>query len=86
MSRKAKYASETVPFPKGASLFLYSDALIETATPNRDEIGHDGVVALLEEATATRPDDPVGALAEGFFAEIERPLRDDLTAVWVRRD
>ncbi|MCW2246265.1 sigma-B regulation protein RsbU (phosphoserine phosphatase) [Azospirillum fermentarium] len=85
VSRKAQYTDRTVPFPPGAFLFLYSDALVEARAADDGSFGHDGVEALARNAAVARPDAPLHAVLEGFFARIPRPLTDDLTALWISR-
>lgn len=84
VSRRALYTDHTVPFPPGAFLFLYSDALVEARAADDTGFGHDGV-EVLARAAAMRPDAPLDAVLERFFARIPRPLADDLTALWISR-
>lgn len=84
VSRRALYTDRTVPFPPGAFLFLYSDALVEARAADDTGFGHDGV-EVLARAAAMQPDAPLDAVLERFFARIPRPLADDLTALWISR-
>ncbi len=85
MSRRAVYKNHEVAFPPGAYLFLYSDALVESPGRHSRPLGHDGVISLVRTAANQTPDAPLTSLVEFFFAEVDRPLRDDLTAIWVQR-
>lgn len=85
ISRKSTYPDHVLAFPPGSRLFLYSDALIECRDTRDQLIGQDGVIAFTQAAIAERPADPVGAMLDGFLAGFPRPLRDDLTAIWIER-
>lgn len=84
-SRKATYQNQHVTLPPGGFLFLYSDALIESRNQDGVAIGQDGVLDRVAAAVACQPDDPLRPLLDGFFDGMPRPLRDDLTAVWIAR-
>ena len=58
---------------------------IEGKRTQRQAIGADHVVEAVAAACARNPDDPVVALLHQVFAGAPRPLRDDLTLVWLRR-
>lgn len=84
-SRKAVYRNTTVDWPPGGFLFLYSDALIESRTVHGAAIGMEAVPSLVQDAVAARPDGPLAHILDRFYADMPRPLRDDLTAVWIAR-
>lgn len=85
VSRRAQYKTRVVTLPPGGFLFLYSDALIESRTALDQTFGHAGVPDLVTASLRAQPDAPLGHLLARFFAEVQRPLRDDLTAVWIAR-
>ncbi|CAK0766951.1 phosphoserine phosphatase RsbU/P [uncultured Gammaproteobacteria bacterium] len=85
ISRRSTYHDLTRSFPPGSRLFLYSDALIECPDSTNRTLGQDGVIGFVQGAIAERVEDPVGAMLDGFLAGIPRPLRDDLTAIWIER-
>lgn len=85
VSRSGFYKERSAPFPKGARLFLYSDALTETPDRSGVALGADSPPELVSAALAAAPSAPLDALLSGFFADRPRPLRDDLTAVWLER-
>ncbi|MTJ84232.1 MAG: fused response regulator/phosphatase [Telmatospirillum sp.] len=83
VSHAARYDNQRCPFPEGASLFLYSDALIESPDgAGRCLSPHDldGVPARLRGAG----DDGLRVLVTEFLAD--RPVvADDLTLIWLHR-
>lgn len=85
VSRKARYTNRIVALPPGGFLFLYSDALIESRTADGRCIGSDRILEIVQTALDQRPEAPLAQLLDGFFANVDRPLRDDLTAVWIAR-
>lgn len=85
VSRTGFYQDRQVPFPPGARLFLYSDALTETRDHQGRMLGLEAVAPMVALACRDNPVDPLGALLEHFFIDRVRPLRDDLTAVWIER-
>jgi len=82
---KATYQAHTVPFGPGDGLFLYSDALVEGEVAPGQVLGSRGLLPALAEALARQPQDPVAALLGHTLAQAPRPMRDDLTLVWVER-
>ena len=47
--------------------------------------GQDAVMETVRSIASRRPADPVQALLQPFFSRIARPLRDDLTLIWINR-
>ena len=85
ISRRAKYRTQEVLLPPGGFLVLYSDALIECRDAEGVAFGQDAVMETVRTIVARRPADPVQALLQPFLARISRPLRDDLTLIWISR-
>lgn len=85
VSRSGFYHERRAAFPPGARLFLYSDALTETPDQSGRALGLSAVPALVDLAQRADPSDPLAALLREFFVGRSRPLRDDLTAVWIER-
>ncbi len=85
ISRRAKYQTQRAILPPGGFLVLYSDALIECRDAEEIQYGLDAVLDSVHSIAAERPDDPVNTLLDPFFARIARPLRDDLTLIWIDR-
>ena len=77
------YEDREIPFPKGSFLFLFSDALFESPTLDGPALEVEGVLELARGAISTRPEQPLDYLLERFDREVEQPLNDDLTAVWL---
>lgn len=76
--------ADTVPFPRGASLLLYSDAMTEATDQNGHLIGEDGLVSLVCGAF-TSGEGRMERLLADFDKRACRPLADDLTAICVTR-
>ncbi len=85
ISRRAKYQTQRAILPPGGSLVLYSDALIECRDADGVPFGQDAVLDTVRTIIADRPVDPVQTLLAPFFARVARPLRDDLTLIWIDR-
>lgn len=85
VSRKGFYQDRRMPFPPGARLFLYSDALIEARDRNDQALGQENVAPLVSFGCERSPANPLETILEEFFLNRDRPLRDDLTAVWIDR-
>jgi len=77
--------ADTLPFPRGASLLLYSDAMTEATDRAGHLIGEDGLLSLAELAFAHGPDGRLERLLAAFNDRAERPLADDLTAICITR-
>lgn len=77
--------TDTVPFPRGATLLLYSDAMTESVDGQGHLIGEAGLVDLVQSAFAAGPG-RLSRLLSAFDRLACRPLADDLTAVCITRD
>jgi sigma-B regulation protein RsbU (phosphoserine phosphatase) len=79
------YDVRTLPFPPGASLFLYSDALTEA--PDRDGRLWDGdrLQSVLGAVSGAGAANSIEHLTQAFNAGRTRPLPDDLTLVLIDR-
>ena len=77
------YVNREVPFPPGSTLFLYSDGITEAEHLSGGYFGEDNLLRVVRERTSAGAglEDLVGAL----WAELQKPLVDDLTAVLIRR-
>lgn len=78
-----EYQEIQVPFPKGASLLLYSDALTETPNDDGDVLTRTQMIGFIRKCRYV-PDAPLSRLLE-LFREFPRTLEDDLTLLWVTR-
>lgn len=82
VTTSATYETRMAPFPTDSLLFLYSDALIECGRETNRDLGRDGVVNLLRDAlTRSGGEVDMKTILGPFFARVDRPLSDDLTAV-----
>jgi phosphoserine phosphatase RsbU/P len=85
----AERVVRTRPFPPGASLFVYSDALSEAPTaPGQGEspfMTEEGVTHMVVRASASLPEERLTNLMRDFAGRVCSPLEDDLTAIWVSR-
>ncbi len=79
------YTVRTLPFPPGASLFLYSDALIETPDAFGQSWGMDRLDRLAGAGARSPAETQLAQLLEAFDAHRPRPLPDDLTLIFLRR-
>ncbi len=78
---KADYDNLSAPFPAGAQLLLYSDALTETQGRDGQMLGDEGLLELAQ-SSAQEPA-PLNSLMSRFEARFPPPWEDDLTAVWI---
>ena len=80
------YENRELPFPLGASLLLYSDAITEGKTPEGDRLGESGLIELATKCLRTsQRESLVVALAEKLDGILNLPLADDLTIVCATR-
>jgi sigma-B regulation protein RsbU (phosphoserine phosphatase) len=79
------YPVKTLPLPPGASLLLYSDALLETPDQDGTCWTMEHLSAVLAPNVAAGSDQQVASLLGSFACGRPRPLPDDLTVIFVRR-
>lgn len=79
------YEDREVAFPEGSFMFLFSDALFESADENGAVLDVEGVLDLTKKAVANNTDGRLQYVLEKFYADAVQPLNDDLTAVWLSR-
>jgi sigma-B regulation protein RsbU (phosphoserine phosphatase) len=84
LSRSATYANHRKPFPIGASLLLYSDAITDALVSDDQSFGEDGLMGLVQDQLGSG-DITISRLLDQFFSLIPPPLQDDLTAVRISR-
>ncbi|MBR9972529.1 SpoIIE family protein phosphatase [Magnetospirillum sulfuroxidans] len=80
VSAHAVYAERNIPLCPGALLFMASDGLADSMALDGNRLGAAGVESLLEASARNLGKDTDAVLAP-FLAQIQRPLRDDLTAL-----
>lgn len=84
MTVDSEYLEQTVEFPPGASLFLYSDALTETPSMVDPICDEDAIRDLLTAPTGAERTS-FDKLTQGFFSRLSEPLNDDLTLLHLTR-
>jgi sigma-B regulation protein RsbU (phosphoserine phosphatase) len=77
------YETREVMLPVGAALLLYSDALTESESPDADALGHAGVLDLYRQLPVI-DSSPIRFLLDRGLQR-RRPLKDDLTMIWISR-
>jgi serine phosphatase RsbU (regulator of sigma subunit) len=86
VTKSIAYETREVPFASDGLLFLYSDALLECGREKGLALGKQGVADLIRDAVSRHgPDVPLQTILAPFFARVDRPLSDDLTAVRCHR-
>jgi sigma-B regulation protein RsbU (phosphoserine phosphatase) len=86
IAKGIKYANRKIPFPKGAYLFLYSDALSETLDSESKCLEEAGVLDLVADSLRLHGGQAMlSSIIAPFNARMSRPLPDDLTAIWLVR-
>ncbi|HTH17110.1 MAG TPA: ATP-binding SpoIIE family protein phosphatase, partial [Magnetospirillum sp.] len=82
VSRTARYVDRVLPLLPGSVLFMASDALAESPSETGQKLGSAGVANLVGEVVTARAGEvDVNSILAPFLATVQRPLRDDLTAV-----
>jgi sigma-B regulation protein RsbU (phosphoserine phosphatase) len=80
------YDSHELPFLTGASLLIYSDALTETKHGQGDRLGEEGLMNIVRRCLAESPRDAfLIHMLDQWGSSAHRPLKDDLTAVFLTR-
>lgn len=87
MIEDATYVEHMVPFKKGDLLFLYSDVFTESPVQNGRMIGDEYFQKMCQEASVNLDAGQtfLERLLKNFDMLTTRPLRDDLTAVTLKR-
>jgi serine phosphatase RsbU (regulator of sigma subunit) len=82
----SSYENREMPFPLGASLLLYSDAITEGKTRQGERLGENGLIELAVKCLRNfQRETLVVALAEELDDILNQPLADDLTIVCATR-
>jgi serine phosphatase RsbU (regulator of sigma subunit) len=80
------YENRELPFPLGASLLLYSDAITEGKTRHGERLGEHGLIELAVRCLRNfQRETLVAALTERLDEILNQPLADDLTIVCATR-
>lgn len=85
LSKTAEYTDHREPFPPGASLLIYSDAITDATTTDESLFGEAGLSELVGELMGRTGDLRVADLIDGLYRHVRTPIEDDLTAVCIRR-
>ncbi|MGZ7079192.1 MAG: PP2C family protein-serine/threonine phosphatase, partial [Thermoanaerobaculia bacterium] len=81
------YLAQTLPFPAGSTVVLYSDGITEAENEAGDEFGNDRLEAILHDHSNASP----LALRDAITTEVDRfvgaaPQKDDQTLVIAKTD
>jgi len=86
ISPEAEYETHTLPFPPGAALVLFSDALIETPTTAGENLDEAWLSQLLCEDVSEEDERGLAEIiAADFHRRTAAPPTDDLTVVSIER-
>lgn len=80
-----EYETQTMPFEKGQYLCLYSDALFETPRDDGSTVDMDDAPAMIASFSDEDPGSAIRALTSEFYHNVDLPLHDDLTLVYLER-
>ena len=88
ISKQAQYHNYQIPFPKGAKLMLYSDALTESPNKDGERLGEEGFSKMVTPFVTSRSmssKEVVSSVMERFFDFSPKPPPDDVTVVFLER-
>ncbi len=85
LSKTPEYETHTEPFPPGASLLMYSDAITDAPQADGETFGEAGLAGLVEALLADTGEAGVERLIDDLYLKVRTPLEDDLTAVRIHR-
>jgi sigma-B regulation protein RsbU (phosphoserine phosphatase) len=85
LSPNPEYRNTREPFPPGAALVIYSDAITDAPKDDGTLFGESGLVSLVEDLTARTGRAAIADLIDGFQHRVRMPLEDDLTALGILR-
>lgn len=86
LDQQARYKNSVLPFPPGSGLFIYSDAMIEATDRSGHALGEQSVLDFLMPEQAHPLAVDLDGILDRFRAKAVLPLKDDLTAIWIRHD
>jgi sigma-B regulation protein RsbU (phosphoserine phosphatase) len=82
----SSYENRELPFPLGASLLLYSDAITEGKSLHGERLGESGLIDLASKCLRTsQRESLVAALTGKLDGILNQPVADDLTIVCATR-
>ncbi|CCG39906.1 PP2C family protein-serine/threonine phosphatase [Magnetospirillum molischianum] len=85
LSADPHYRNRCEPFPPGAALMIYSDAITDAPKEEGDLFGEAGLIALAQEMIDRTGRSAIADLIDAFQARVRMPLEDDMTALGIRR-
>jgi sigma-B regulation protein RsbU (phosphoserine phosphatase) len=86
MFEDSSYENREMPFPLGASLLLYSDAVTEGKTRRGERLGETGLIDMASKCLRNTQRETLVVALTGELDEIlNQPLADDLTIVCATR-
>ncbi len=83
--KRAAFSEKVIDLPPDCALFLFSDAMIESRLETGELFGEERLMEAARLAPEQSPDKPMNALLRTFFDQVNLPLDDDLTAIWIDR-
>ncbi len=85
LSRAPEYSEHREPFPLGASLFMYSDAITDSPLEGERLFGEAGLGEAISGLLRRHGELRVDHLLDEVCRQVSMPFEDDLTAVCIRR-
>jgi sigma-B regulation protein RsbU (phosphoserine phosphatase) len=86
MFEESTYENRELPFPRGCSLLLYSDAITEGKTRGGSRLEERGLIEVAVRCLETAPrEELVRSIAGELNRIFDMPLADDLTIVCATR-
>lgn len=85
LSKSPEYREHCEPFPPGAALFMYSDAITDSPHEGDALYGETGLGNAIQGLLRTNGELRVDNLLDEVCRQVQTPFEDDLTAVCIRR-
>lgn len=85
LSRTPEYREHREPFPPGAALFMYSDAITDSPVGDEMLFGETGLGEAIDGLLRRHGELRVEHLLDDVCRQVRMPFEDDLTAVCIRR-
>jgi len=85
LSKSPEYREYHEPFPPGAALFMYSDAITDSPVEGETLFGEAGLGDAIQDLLRRHGELRVDHLLDEVCRQVRMPFEDDLTAVCIRR-
>ncbi len=85
LSKSPEYREHHEPFPPGAALFMYSDAITDSPVEGETLFGEAGLGDAIQDLLRRHGELRVDHLLDDVCRQVQMPFEDDLTAVCIRR-